>query len=140
MRALRSICFMLLCLLPRSQAWADDVLVVIAHPGSAVQQLQRSEGVNLFLGRYKTLPGGMRATPLDTEELRAQFYKLLVNKTLPEINAYWTRLTFSGQTLPPRRLRELQVLETVATTPGAIGYVRREIADARVRIVFELTP
>lgn len=131
---------LLLCTLTAVPAPADEALVVIVNPDSGVAALSRTEVVNLFLGRYKKLATGLRAVPLDTEGQREPFYSILVNKTAAEINAYWARLIFSGQTTAPHQLSETQVLNTVASTPGAIGYVRKSSVDARVRIVYNLAP
>lgn len=126
--------------LPGGPARAADALVVIVHPGSKVDSMRRAEVVNLFMGRYKKLPSGMRAVVLDNEARKAAFYAGLVNKTLAEINAYWARLTFSGQTSPPLQLREEQVLEMVASTPGALGYIDRRLVNDRVKVVYVVEP
>lgn len=114
-------------------------LVVVVNPESGVDALTREEVINVFLGRYKKLPSGVRAQPLDAGMLKAEFYHRLVGKNLAEINAYWARLVFSGQTAPPRQLdSEASVLDGVAAERGAIGYIDKSHADRRVRVVLEL--
>lgn len=117
-------------------------LVVIAHPRAGVDPLTREQVINIFLGRFRQFPSGIAAEPIDlppeTAE-KAAFYQRLVGKDLAEINAYWARLVFSGRTLPPRQaIGVAQMIDLVAGTPGAIGYVDRARADTRVKIVFEL--
>jgi len=140
MRALRLIA--LVCMLAVAGAAAAAELVVILSPKSGVEQLSRDEVVNIFLGRLRQLPTGVAAEPLDLPARsadKALFYSLLVNKDLAAINAYWARLVFSGQTSPPRALGdEEEVVRQVAERPGVIGYVRREAADKRVKVVHTL--
>ncbi|MDP2795217.1 MAG: hypothetical protein Q8O25_14270 [Sulfurisoma sp.] len=117
-------------------------LVVIAHPRAGVDQLTREQVVNIFLGRFRQFPSGIAAEPIDlppdTAE-KAAFYQKLVGKELAEINAYWARLVFSGRTQPPRQASgATHMVELVAGTPGAIGYVERPKGESKVKIVFEL--
>jgi len=139
-RAFIRLLLILACGLGAGALHATESLVVIAHPGSHIDSMSRAQVINLFLGRYKKLPSGERAVVLDNIARKELFYQRLVNKTLAEINAYWARLTFSGQTTPPRQEDEMQVLRRVASTPGAVSYVDKRFVDDRVRIVHELTP
>lgn len=133
----------LLCLallLPAPLLAADLVLVV--NPRSGVERLSRDEAINIFLGRYREFASGLPAVPLDLppESVeRAQFYWRLVGKTPAQINAYWARLIFSGQTSPPLLQKSVEtLLNTVASNRGAIGYMERSRVDSRVRVVLEL--
>ena len=116
--------------------------VVIVHPDSQVRSLTRDEVINLFMGRHKRLPSGLVAIPVEQAEppaTRARFYQLLVGKDLPDINAYWARLLYSGQAQPPRQAPSAEeVLEFVAANKGAIGVVDGARVDRRVRVVLDL--
>lgn len=126
-----------LCLLLPARA---DVLVIV-NPKSGVDRLTHDEVVNIFLGRFRQLPSGLTALPADLPAQssdRASFYRLLVNKDVDEISAYWARLIFSGRTTPPRQTRgNDEMLRFVAETQGAIGYIERARVDGRVKVVFE---
>ncbi len=143
MRRLVAIALLACPLTARPAAGAGD-LVVVVNPKSGVEKLSRDEVINIFLGRYRQLPGGIAAEPLDLPAGgadRALFYELLVGKDQAEINAYWARLVFSGRTPPPRQTAGSgQVIELVGRHLGAVGYVERDAVDHRVRIVFELAP
>jgi hypothetical protein len=121
---------------------AHAELVLVANPHSGIERLTQDEVVNIYLGRYRRLASGVVAEPIDQPvdaEARARFYRRLVNKSLAEINAYWARLVFSGKTRPPQVVESVDsMLRLVATQPGALAYVERAQADARVKIVFEL--
>lgn len=115
-------------------------LVVVGHPKSGVDQLSRTEVVYVFMGRWRVLPSGIPAIPLDLpvdSPERADFYRLLVNKSPAEINAYWSRLLFSGGSRPPRPVTGDELIGLIAATPGALGYLPRSKVDGRVKVVFD---
>jgi len=140
---LRIMCFTLLLLaMLGATALAAGEPVVIVNLQSGVEKLSRDEVTNLFMGRQKRLPSGIVALPVEQAlpvATRARFYQLLVKKDLPDINAYWARLFFSGQAQPPRQVESAQeVLELVAGNRGAIGVVDGALVDRRVRVVLDL--
>ncbi len=120
-------------------ASAEPVVVVNARSG--VERLSRDEVISIFLGRYRRLPTGVAAIPVDQPEssaLRAEFYRKLVGKDLNEINAYWSRLIFSGKTSPPRQTASAsEVVSVVSREAGGIAYIERGLVDSRFRIVLE---
>lgn len=126
---------------------AGDVpppLVVIVHPDSGVDALSRGDAVNIFMGRYRRLPSGIVAFPIDVGDhsaVRERFYARLVGKDLAAIDAYWARLVFSGQTAPPLRVPDATTaVHLVAGNRAAIAYVDAAAVDARVKVVLELGP
>jgi len=118
-----------------------ETLVVIVNPTSGVERLSREEAVNIFMGRYRKLPSGILAFPIDIGSQsaeRQQFYRLLVRKDLPEIDAYWARLVFSGQTSPPLQAPDGRTaVQLVASNRSAIAYVERALVDQRVKVVID---
>lgn len=129
--------------LPGAAAWAATDLVVIVNPASGVDRMSRDEVTAIFMGRAKKLPSGITALPIDQTASgpdKARFYGELINKELSEVNSYWARLIFSGQGSPPRQAdNSAEVLDIVSSNKGAIGYVPRNAADKRVRIILDLS-
>lgn len=129
-------------LLALGSARAEVVVVVDAAAG--IERLTPDQVINIYLGRHRKLPSGIAALPVDqpaADNLRAEFYRKLVDKDLNEINAYWARLHFSGKTSPPAQAATTaEVLKHVLGKPGGIGYIDRSQADARVRIVLAFPP
>jgi ABC-type phosphate transport system substrate-binding protein len=119
-------------------------IVVVVNPKSGVEKLSRDEVINIFLGRFRQLPSGIAALPVDlpaSQPEKSGFYRQLVNKDLAEINAYWARLMFSGRTTPPKQAASVEdAVAYVGGTPGAIGYLDRARVDGRVRVVLEFSP
>ncbi len=91
------------------------------------------------MGRYRKLPSGMTALPLDYTAEREAFYQALVGRSLPEINSYWARLVFSGRGSPPRQVDSAgELLDIVVRNRGAIGYLPENKVDDRVVVLSSL--
>jgi ABC-type phosphate transport system substrate-binding protein len=133
-------------MLAAQPAAANDAanIVVIVNPQSGVDKLSKDEIIDIYLGRYRKLPGGRVALPIDVSESskeRARFYQLLVKKSSAEMSSYWARLVFSGQTSPPFQVPDAKTaLELVQSSPNAIAYVDRAAVTPNVKVVFELKP
>ena len=140
MKRIRTFFLTMTVLLASTAAMAD--LVVVVSSSTSAPRLTRDEVTNIFLGRHRQLPGGQTAYPVDlpiNDAERAQFYRLLVGKEPAEINAYWSRLIFSGKTAAPRLATSVDdAVRFVATTPGGIAYVDRSRVDGRLKILLEL--
>ena len=119
-------------------------LVVIVNPASGVEKLTRDEVIDIFLGRYRKLPSGRVAMPIDVTEEgadRARFYQLLVKKSPAEMSSYWARLVFSGTSSPPFQVPDSKTaLDLVQSNPNAIAYVDRAAVTSKVKVVLEITP
>jgi hypothetical protein len=140
---MRALLLTLLMALLGAGAAVNAEPVVVVNAASTTQQLSQDEVINIFLGRYRSLPNGGSAIPIDQPEstlLRADFYRRLVNKELNEINAYWSRLIFSGRTLPPLQASSASdVIRLLVANPGGVAYVERSQVDKRFRIVMEFS-
>jgi len=127
---------------PAAEVRAELVVVVNARCGVAA--MTRNEVINIFFGRNRQYFNGVEAQPVDLSDThpdRLRFYGQLVGKDLSEINAYWSRQVFSGRMQPPAKVGSAdEVLKWVVSHPGGIGFVDLGKADARVRVVYELTP
>ncbi len=125
-------------------ARADDSLVVVMGSTSGIDSLTREEVINIFLGRFRQLPNGQAALPVDQPSdpaLLADFYQRLVNKKPAEIRAYWSRLVFSGKTAPPRQAKSQQdMLQWLSSNPGAVGYMRSDERPPQLKVVLTLGP
>jgi ABC-type phosphate transport system substrate-binding protein len=123
-------------------ARADD-LVVIVNARSHVHALTRDQVIDIFMGRFRQLPSGATALPIDVDDPaeRQTFYERLVHKNLAEIGSYWARLVFSGEATPPFRAPDNRAaLQLVATNPDAIAYCYRSTVTGRVKVVLDLKP
>lgn len=136
--------FVVLLLALTPIAASAESIVVVVNPSSGVETLSRNDVINIFLGSFRQLPSGIPALPVDLPQghaARAEFYRLLVGKNPSEINAYWSRLIFSGKTRPPIQAQRIEdAVSMVQGSVGAITYLERSKVSGRLRIVFELSP
>lgn len=118
-------------------------LAVVVNARCGVAAMTRNEVINVFFGRNRQYFNGLEAQPVDMVDNhpdRARFYSALVGKDLSEVNAYWSRQVFSGRLQPPVKVGTAEeVIKWVISHPGGIGFVELSKADARVRVVYELT-
>lgn len=105
-------------------------IVVIGHIDNDFSSLTKKQVQELFMGRTRSLPNGVRAVALDVEGLRNDFYRQLTQRPIEQIDAYWARLTFTGRFSPPEIKTDQQaVITAVAKTKGAIAYVDDEYLE-----------
>ncbi|MGR8929540.1 MAG: hypothetical protein ACU836_02785 [Gammaproteobacteria bacterium] len=142
LRSLLVLTFFSLCSIVHAE------IAVIVNANIEDDSISRNEIINIYMGRLRRFPSGPAARPIDLPSSspdKAEFYHLLVNKPLSEIDAYWARLIFSGRTSPPDIEPDAtKVQERVATSPNAIGYLDRKevderlLTDKRIKIIFIL--
>ncbi|MFG6446687.1 hypothetical protein ACG0Z6_00370 [Roseateles sp. BYS180W] len=120
--------------------WADVYVVVSTQ--SPVKSLTQRELQDIFLSRSRTFPSGEFATPLDQPRqspVRQEFYFRLTGMGLPEINSYWARLSFAGQSMPPQPMAtQEQLLQTLRRNPLSISYLAHEPRQPGLRVVLQL--
>lgn len=129
-------------LLPCPFLPAQAEIVVVMSARSPINVLSRDEIINIFMGRYRHLPDGTPAIPLDApldSEERKLFYRRLLNRSPEEINVYWARLVFSGRTRPPHQVAGTQaMIAELAEHPQMVGYIERKQLTRDLRVVFSL--
>ncbi|NRF72098.1 hypothetical protein HLB44_34455 [Aquincola sp. S2] len=115
---------------------------MIVHTANPLKALTQKEAIDLFMGRSRSFPGGDFAQTFDLPRdspLRAGFYQALTGQSVAQVNSYWARLMFTGQTLPPQPLpNEAAMVDLVKHNPNAIGYLGHEPADKGLRVVLVL--
>ena len=131
------VCLALCCALAWGVAQAD--IFVIVNAANPVRQLSNQEVADLYLGRARSYPNGTPVLILDQANSRSereQFFRLLLNMPLAQVNAYWARLTFTGRQTPPEvRSDDQAVLSSVSRSVQAIGYVGSPPQYPGVRVI-----
>ena len=117
-------------------------IAVIVNAANPVKQMSSQQVSDLYLGRTRNFPGGEYALVFDLprdDTLREKFFSSLVGMSPQQVNAYWSRLMFTGQVLPPQAMpNDRAVLDIVRRNPGAVGYVKNDGLDTSVRAVLVL--
>ncbi len=120
-------------------ALAAEILVIV-NLQNAVDELSHQELMDLYMGRYTNFPNKVAALLLDMpmdSEIRDEFYRELVGKSVAEVNAYWARLMFTGRASPPRGIEDAeQVIKFIGDNKNAIGYVYDTEYDDSLKVVY----
>jgi len=132
---------LLFCLLACT-AHAEPDITVIAHSNNEYENLTRKQVADIYMGRITSLPNGSIPLPLDYQgdsAVRTRFYQSITGKNMAQINAYWARLSFTGQANPPRRLADkAAILQVVEKNQDALGYVDNLAPETKVTPVMTL--
>lgn len=119
--------FLFAALLPAASGFGANGYKVIVHPSYPGSSISRDQLVQIFLKKITTWPSGKRVVPVDqTEESAARmaFSKMVLQKTVSEVRAYWQQQIFSGRSLPPvQRTSDAQVVSFVLDNELAVGYI-----------------
>lgn len=111
-------------------------VAVIANPSVRESTVSKAEVSDVFTGAASSLKNGSRVTPvlLKSGVVNAEFLNEFVGKSDAAFRASWRALVFSGQGAMPKSIdSEAAIVDYVATTPGAIGYISKSTPHDRVK-------
>jgi ABC-type phosphate transport system substrate-binding protein len=109
------------------RAHAQEIMIV-ANPATSVSEISRDQLRDIFTGVRNRFGDGSRAVPvlLKGGPVHEVFLSRIVGNNPDEFRVRWRRAVFTGQGSMPKEFQsEAALLDYVATTPGAIGYVSR---------------
>lgn len=117
-----------------------EQLVVVVNKDNPTSALSRSQLIDLYMGKYVAFPDGRRAEPIDIDNdsnLKEQFYLELVGMPLNRVNAYWSRIKFSGNARPPLKQSNQQAaLQYLEASESAITYISASNITDNVKVVY----
>lgn len=120
-------------LVARAQAQA----IVIANPSVKAMEVSKGELKDVFTGASSSLAGS-HVTPvlLKGGAANDEFLSEYVGKSDGAFMASWRSLVFSGQASMPKTVdSEAAMVDFVAHTPGAVGYVSKAAAHEGVKVL-----
>ncbi len=121
---------------------AEEELVIVVNSENPTQQMTRSEVIDLFMGKYVAFPDGNKAIVVDLtseQTTKKYFYKKLVGRSLASINAYWSRIRFTGRTKPPIKKESQEgIVQYIAETKNAVGYIPKSMLNKNLKVVYQL--
>ncbi len=120
---------------------AAEPIAVVAATGSPLHKLSFDSLKLIYLRKIQVDEYGNRWIPTNlpaTHPLRHEFSRALFSKLPEDQEDYWNGQYFHGIMPPPVMSSEEAVLRFVSSTPGAIGYVRKNHVDGRVKIILTL--
>ena len=107
-------------------ASADVAFRVVVHPGIEGSQIQRQTLSSIFLKEVNRWGTGLPVQPVDQSmrsPVRAAFTEQVLSRPFEGIQFYWGDMIRKGVAPPPVKESDADVIEYVARTRGAIGYV-----------------
>ncbi len=123
------------------QADSEEASTVrlVANADVATHRLTRDTTRALFAMRQRTWPDGQAARVFvlpNRHPVHARFVKQHLSVYPHQLQLAWDRVVFSGTGQAPERVsNQAEMLERIATTPGALGYLEREYLDDRVQVI-----
>ena len=122
---------------------AKEEIVVVVHPDNPISSMSKSQVIDLFMGKYVAFPNGEKAIPIDIEkpdDLKKNFYEQLVGLPLSRVNAYWSRIKFSGRARPPIGKNDYHdAINFLNSTPNAIMYIPKDQLTDTAKVVFSFS-
>jgi hypothetical protein len=110
-----------------SAASAQDV-VLVANKNVQISEIRAADVRAIFMGAKTRFADGSHAVPVTLKggAVHEVFLKNHVGESPDEFRAQWRKAVFTGQGAMPRAFdSESALIEYVAATPGAVGYVSR---------------
>lgn len=109
---------------------------VIVNPANTAEMSQDEIG-RIFLGKMRTYASGEPVSPVSLAEghpVQAEFTSSVLGRSDSQLKAYWSKLIFTGKGNPPPEVASVEeMLQKVASEPGAIGYVPSDAVTGQVR-------
>ncbi|WP_158965695.1 hypothetical protein [Paraglaciecola sp. L3A3] len=119
---------------------SSSPLVVVVNQANVINQLTKRQVIDIYMGRFNTFPDGSPVLPIDHPRGSSQkeaFYQTLVGQNERKVNAYWSRLLFSGRAKPPLQAdSEVMVFNTLFVQPYALAYVSEADVTSEMKIVY----
>jgi len=123
-------------LLTINQANAEVAIVV--HPSNG-SNFNKSIIKKIFLGKSKSFSNGRAAILLSAspkEPVTEEFNKKVIGKSSNQVNAYWSKMIFTGKGTPPQEMASTdEIISAISANPDAIGYIDASAATGDVKVV-----
>lgn len=116
-----------------------EEVAIITHPSVPIEQLSSRDVEDIYSLEELTWKDGSRIIVFDLKGKKSpikQTFYAFIGRRPNDLKRLWLRVILSGEGQSPTLLDSPEdVLEMVAQTPGAIGYVPHSMASDAVKIV-----
>ena len=123
---------------------ASAQVAVIAHKDVPADSLTKVQLLDFYTGDALSWDSGQQVVVFDLKSrgpVRDAFYEYL-GKTSSRMRSIWLKRKLSGEGDPPESFEtEAEVLQRVASTPGALGFVQQATVsgdDVKILAVIEI--
>ena len=140
--SMRLTIFLVMLGLAAGATTASAQVAVIAHKDVPTDTLSKTDLLDFYTGDVQSWPGDLIVIVFDLKSrgpVRDAFYEYL-GKTSSRMRSIWLKRKLSGEGDPPESFEtEAAVLQRVASTPGAIGFVQKaNVSGDAVKILVEI--
>ena len=122
-----------------ASTFASAEVVVVVSSDSAIGNPDAQSLQQLFLGKRDYI-GDASAVPIDQaegNEARDEFYSKVIDKTPSQLNAYWSRLIFTGKGAPPKQyFDDAEIIEVILEDDEAVGYIDSSSVTEGLKVIF----
>ncbi len=115
--------------------------IIVSETTSSKDALSTEDLARIYRRKILFWANGTPIVPLNlpvTHALRRTFSRTVLSELPEEMDAYWSAQYFHGISPPYVLASEEAVVEFVATTPGAIGYVNTTAVNSHVHVLLYL--
>lgn len=132
-------CMVLLSVLLSSWAHAQQnsamnaqQLLIVVNPQSQLQQISAAELRDVYFGVLTKRDELRQLQPIDVlpSAERDFFYQYLVGRSRNQMQAYWSRVRFTGRGEPPPTIEVASVIHYLQQNPNGIAYLPVSMRDA----------
>ncbi len=117
---------------------AQAQVAVIAHKSTPIGAIDNDKLLDIFTLNTKNWSDGAKIMLLEIKgdsPSKSRFYAAL-GTSFQDMQRLWLKKQFAGKGLPPTALSsEDEIIQKVASTPGAIAYVSADKAPKDVKIL-----
>jgi ABC-type phosphate transport system substrate-binding protein len=132
----RSLSILIVGIVLSCAAASAQEVAVIVNSGVKATTASTDDIRAVFTGDKSSLGDGSKVTPVTLKggAVNDAFLKTYVGKSDAAFRTGWRSLVFSGQGSMPKTVdSDAAMVEYVASTPGAIGYVAKGAANDKVK-------
>jgi hypothetical protein len=117
---------------------AHAQVAIIANNSVPDSVVSKSEIRDVFMGASSNLKSGAHVAPILLKKGAAheEFLVMIISRSDAGFQSGWKSLVFSGQSSMPRSFdSEAAMIQYVASTPGAVGYILKSTPHEGVKIL-----
>ena len=119
-----------------SPLWGEVVFIV--NPSSTIEGADRTLIKEIFLGQIVKWSDSSDVSFVllgEDEATHKEFVREYLKRNPTQFKNHWKKMLFSGKGKIPKMLPPEKVVEFVATTKGAIGYIGKDADLSTVKIL-----
>jgi len=113
-------------------------VAVVVHPDNT-STFNKGNIKKIFLGKTKSFNNGRVAillSPNQDDPTRKDFNKKVLNKSNNQVNAYWSKMIFTGKGVPPQEMASAsEIISAIAANKDAISYIDSTAVTSAVKVV-----